>query len=422
MNKGASSLSGKPLVSIVIPVYNGSKYLADAIDSALAQTYANCEVIVINDGSDDGGKTENIALSYGKSIRYLKKVNGGVASALNMGIREMKGIYFAWLSHDDIYYPSKIEKQIQAIMDTGDPKTLAQSEYDFLQMRTKTKTATNFHQIYAQDLLENSAFNVLWLSLHACCLLIHRSHFERVGLFNESLKYANDFDMIYRLFLNQKSVFLEEKLHMVRIHSEATTFKVVNKKSEVYSSDTEQEYFEEVGRFFYNVAMSASVKDIKKIFKHESIFYCHAAGYIRAYNCLYLYESLYKKIGTVEQNEKIEIDELKNFFVKQTGGRKLKNVIFGAGVWGIRLKYEIECRGVPIELFIDNAPDKNGKIIDGVACKPLSEIIDDKEKLLIIVAPRHSQEIMEQLAKERFPYVISGRIVEAEALKCAPIE
>ena len=83
-----------PLVSIVIPVYNGSDYLREAIDSALAQTYANIEVLVINDGSKDNGATESIALSYGDRIRYFNKENGGVASALNMGIEQMKGDYF----------------------------------------------------------------------------------------------------------------------------------------------------------------------------------------------------------------------------------------------------------------------------------------------------------------------------------------
>lgn len=72
-----------PLVSIIIPVYNGSDYLEEAIESALNQTYKNIEIIVINDGSTDNGATEMIALKYRDQIRYFHKTNGGVSSALN---------------------------------------------------------------------------------------------------------------------------------------------------------------------------------------------------------------------------------------------------------------------------------------------------------------------------------------------------
>src|SRR5258708_36343533 len=67
-------------VSIVIPVYNGSNFLAEAIDSALAQTYGDVEVLVINDGARDDGETERIALSYGDRVRYIVKPNGGGGS------------------------------------------------------------------------------------------------------------------------------------------------------------------------------------------------------------------------------------------------------------------------------------------------------------------------------------------------------
>lgn len=101
-----------PLVSIIIPVYNGSNYLKEAINSALSQTYENIEIIVVNDGSNDNNQTKNAALLFGDSIKYFEKENGGVSSALNYGVKHSNGKYVAWLSHDDLFSPNKIEYQM----------------------------------------------------------------------------------------------------------------------------------------------------------------------------------------------------------------------------------------------------------------------------------------------------------------------
>ena len=93
-------MNSYPKISIIIPVYNGSNYLQEAIESCLQQTYKEYEIIVVNDGSNDSGKTRAIAQKYDKQIRYFEKENGGVSSALNFGISKMEGDFFAWLSQD----------------------------------------------------------------------------------------------------------------------------------------------------------------------------------------------------------------------------------------------------------------------------------------------------------------------------------
>ena len=102
--------------------------MREAIDSALNQTYQNIEVIVVNDGSKDN--TEEIALSYGDRIRYYNKENGGVSTALNLGIQEMTGDYFCFLPHDDVFAPQKIEKQIRAIQESGRKEAIVWSGWD----------------------------------------------------------------------------------------------------------------------------------------------------------------------------------------------------------------------------------------------------------------------------------------------------
>ena len=108
-----------PLVSIVIPVYNGANFLAEAINSALNQTYDNLEILVINDGSNDQDATKKIAQRFGNKIRYYEKPNGGVSSALNYGIKKMHGEYFAWLSHDDLITKDHIEKLVEWVSFKG---------------------------------------------------------------------------------------------------------------------------------------------------------------------------------------------------------------------------------------------------------------------------------------------------------------
>ena len=201
-------MESSPRVSIVIPVYNGGNYLKEAIDSALSQTYPNIEVLVVNDGSADGGKTERIALSYGDRIRYLEKENGGTASALNAGIDAMTGDYFSWLSHDDVYYPDKVELELEEILRSGNPASIVQCEYDFYDEASKTYTPTDFHKYYCKEQLTNSVFTLLQLQIHACGALIHKSHFGRVGIFNEQLKYTQDIDFWFRMLYGQKSLWV----------------------------------------------------------------------------------------------------------------------------------------------------------------------------------------------------------------------
>ena len=193
-----------PKVSIVIPVYNGSNYMREAIDSALAQTYKNIEVIVVNDGSRDFGETDRIARSYGDRIRYYLKPNGGVATALNLGIEKMTGEYFSWLSHDDKYKPQKIELQIKQLAELEDKTTLLYGGYALFSDDKGIFEEIDFTKHYKRKDLENSLFPVFHLALNGCTLLVHKSHFERAGLFNPNLPTTQDYELWFRIFRGQK--------------------------------------------------------------------------------------------------------------------------------------------------------------------------------------------------------------------------
>jgi len=104
------NLETPPLVSIIINNYNYDRFLAETIDSALAQTYSNVEVIVVDDGSTD--QSRNIISSYGSRIIPVLKTNGGQSSSLNEGFKASKGEIISFLDSDDLFHPEKIEKMV----------------------------------------------------------------------------------------------------------------------------------------------------------------------------------------------------------------------------------------------------------------------------------------------------------------------
>ena len=209
-----------PKVSIIIPLYNGAKYLNEAIDSALNQTYPNIEVIVVNDGSNDQGGTEKIALSYGDKIRYFVKENGGVSSALNLGIKVMEGEYFSWLSHDDLYYPDKIELQIKYLQENPLDQPILYGGYNLIDESSQVVASIKPDSLYPLEKLDIPLFPVLKGLINGCSLLIHKSYFDKVGLFDESLQLAQDYALWFKMFRGAKIKFLPGISIGTRIHTE----------------------------------------------------------------------------------------------------------------------------------------------------------------------------------------------------------
>lgn len=220
-----------PKISIVIPAYNASNYLAEAIDCALSQTYPNFEIIVVNDGSKDDGATERVALSYGDKIRYFSKENGGSSSALNMGITNMTGEWFSWLSHDDLYVPHKLARQIEYISSLDiDEKELSDhilfSASELINANGETIRSADPEEIKRLAEKVNAFSHNGYLiaepteySFHGCSCLVHREAFAKVGRFDEKLRLLNDVDLWYRLYsAGYKVHYIPEVLVKGRVH------------------------------------------------------------------------------------------------------------------------------------------------------------------------------------------------------------
>lgn len=203
-----------PKVSIIIPVYNGSNYLKEAIDSALVQTYKNIEIIVINDGSNDEGATEQIAKSYGSKIKYFKKENGGVATALNLGIEKMTGDYFSWLSHDDVYYPEKIERQIAFLEGLKNKKVVLYSNFSTLEDGKISRVILD-HKM----LVQKKKYSLLRGCVNGVTVLVPKFILDKTGIFNPDLKYTQDYDYWMRVQDVYPIVHMEDVLSITRFHS-----------------------------------------------------------------------------------------------------------------------------------------------------------------------------------------------------------
>lgn len=197
-----------------------------AIDSALAQTYRNIEIIVVNDGSDDNGQTNDIAKSYGDRIRYILKANGGCASALNVGIANMKGEYFSWLSHDDRYLPNKIEHQINILFSMSDRDTIIYGGYEVI-----NSDSIPLYTVQADKVLSVEKRNIPLLPLlrgliHGCTLLIPRKYFSEIGVFDELLPSTQDYALWFDIFRIAPLHFDARILVQSRVHPEQGTHKI----------------------------------------------------------------------------------------------------------------------------------------------------------------------------------------------------
>jgi glycosyltransferase involved in cell wall biosynthesis len=366
----------EPLVSIVIPVYNGSNYMREAIDSALCQTYANCEVIVVNDGSTD--ETEKIALSYGDRIRYFAKENGGVASALNVAINNMRGEYFSWLSHDDIYYPYKVESQIKMLKQTGNEKAFAYSSWERLVMSDNKVIKHTLDYWYDKKDYENGMLAVLCGLINGCTTLIHKSIFDNVGMFDESLQTSQDYDMWFRILRRTPCVYIDEPLVKYREHSNQGSFKI-------------KEYKYNCQEMQLKMMHSLTNDEVIKTFGSYCAFYYNMFDV--AYNNEW--DIVIQEILRLLDSEKITDTDNKYFE---------PIYLYCAGKNGKRVKKTLDMLGIDVIGFSDGNSELWGKIVDGKVCYRPDEV--DKRKY-VVVTKDDPEIIVQKLHNNGFEHVIT---------------
>ena len=199
-------------VSVVIPAHNAARFLRDAIDSVLDQE-ALLEVLVVDDGSTDD--TATIAAGYGPPVRCLSQPNQGVAVARNLGIEASRGGLVAFLDADDTWLPSKLARQVAALVGQPDHGLcysaflVVDSNLDCVEVRHSDRRGSAFEDLLTRGNVVGSV----------CTVLCERALLERVGGFDATLSQCADWDMWVRLAEITEFLYVDEPLVTYRQHA-----------------------------------------------------------------------------------------------------------------------------------------------------------------------------------------------------------
>ncbi len=213
------------LISCIVPVYNGERYLREALDSILAQTYRPLEIIVVDDGSTD--RTPMVAEAYGDQIRYLHQPNAGTASACNLGLRAANGDFVAFLAADDLWHPEKLTRQMVRFRE-GPQLDVCVTHVENFWVPELREEAERFRDHRISKPLPGYVPQTL---------LARRGIFETVGYFNVTLRHADSTDWFLRAAEHGAIMeILPDALVYRRIHS--------SNLSRRMASDSRREYLQ----------------------------------------------------------------------------------------------------------------------------------------------------------------------------------
>lgn len=200
------------IISVIIPAYNQSDYLGEAIESVLCQTYPHFEVIIVDDGSTDN--TAEIARGFSDPrIRYVYQENRGLSGARNTGIRNSHGAYLTFLDSDDLFLPEKLSLLAKEL--DGNPQLGLVAG----QAIPIDEHGRQFGKIFNCPVPEDASQLLLGNPLHVGSIMLRRTWQERAGYFDERLRSYEDWDLWLRLALaGCKSHWIDQPVSLYRFH------------------------------------------------------------------------------------------------------------------------------------------------------------------------------------------------------------
>jgi len=240
-----------PKVSIVIPTFNRGSVIERTLSSILAQTYADYEIIVVDDGSADD--TKQRVAAFGERVRYLYQANKGVSAARNKGIRKARGQYIAFCDSDDLFVPTKLEKQMSYIESNPSCKFLYSWYYKVYQNKTKDEIVRRTNS--CKDL---NCFRYCLITrkieVRTSTVIVKKDCFKKVGLFNEGYWKTEDWDMWLRLAKHYLGACIAEPLTVCVRHDKnisrktGTNFREKARNAALHSYGWKENTLEEIGK------------------------------------------------------------------------------------------------------------------------------------------------------------------------------
>jgi len=236
-------------ISVIIPTYNRKDALIRAIDSVLSQTYTDFELIIVDDGStDDTSLMFKDNDNENGKIKYIYQENGGVSKARNTGIKFAKGDFIAFLDSDDEWLPKKLEKQVDFLKKNKNIKICHTNEIwikNGLRINQHNK-----HKKYGGWIYQKSLYLCL---ISPSAVIIHKSIFEDVGMFNEEFKAGEDYDLWLRITPYYEIGFLDDFLikkyggheDQLSIQWGIDTYRILSLENMINNHDLNKEYYDE---------------------------------------------------------------------------------------------------------------------------------------------------------------------------------
>ncbi len=204
----------QPFFSVIIPTYNRDRFIKRAINSVLRQTCQDYEIIVVDDGSED--QTRTIVNSFGPKVRYVYQTRKGPSTARNTGIQMARGRYIAFLDSDDQFLSNKLEKN-KEFLETHPNSYFLYSWYYEIRKGRKRRLVNNL-KLYSDINKFRSGLYKRKFTIRTSTVVIHKSCFNKTGLFNSEYHYSQDWDMWLRLACYYQGYCQEKPLSLYRRH------------------------------------------------------------------------------------------------------------------------------------------------------------------------------------------------------------